>query len=219
MITQQQWREQLQEARFYGILDTGYLREDEILPKCKALLDGGADIIQLRAKGYSREDYRVLLWVIYDLFKDSSVPLIINDDLELALEFPRCGLHIGQDDVAVEVAREHLGPDRILGLSTHSVEQARGALEKADWLTYFCIGPVFPTQTKPDYIPVGLKLVGDVAALNQGRLPLFAIGGINRGNVAEVKAAGAQRVVVVSDVLMDPDSAEAVRQLKQAFRA
>lgn len=213
----EQKRTLLQGARFYGILDTGYLQPEQMQDKCRALLQGGADIIQLRAKRESRDEYRELLKAILPLFDGNDVPLIINDDIELALEFPRCGLHVGQDDLPVEEARRLLGPDRVLGLSTHSVEQAKGALQLQSYLTYFCIGPVFPTGTKPDYIPVGLNLAQEVWSLNQGQLPLFAIGGINRRNAPQVQQAGIQRVVVVSDVLLAEDTAAAVKEIRDVF--
>lgn len=213
----EQQRAFLQGAHFYGILDTGYLQPQQMRDKCLALQQGGADIIQLRAKRESRDEYRELLKSILPVFDGNDIPLIINDDLELALEFPRCGLHVGQDDLPVQEARRLLGPNRILGLSTHSMEQAEKALQLQSFLTYFCIGPVFPTGTKPDYVPVGLNMAREVWHLNQGQLPLFAIGGINRGNARQVHQKGIGRVVVVSDVLLDEDTAAAVKEIRDVF--
>lgn len=207
----------LSKAKFYGILDTGYLPVDKFPSMCSALLNGGADIIQVRAKKAGKDEYRKLLESVLPLFDKIDTPLIINDHLDIALEYPRCGLHIGQEDSSIEEARAKLGPDRIIGLSTHSVEQAAMALAKAPILSYFCIGPVFATRTKPDYVPVGLELVRAVAALNAGLLPLFSIGGINRKNVGKVRRAGANRIVVVSDVLEALDPTAAVRELRTAM--
>ena len=212
-------RRRLFAARLYGILDTGYLAPDRFVPLCRALIVGGAGIIQVRAKRESRDAYRRLLDAVLPLFDGLPIPLIINDHLDIVLEYPGCGLHIGQDDVPVREARAALGPDRVLGLSTHSVAQAQGALQVADALTYFCIGPVFPTNTKPDYVPVGLQLVTEVTALAADHSrqnpehapPLFAIGGINRRNIHDVRAAGAGRVVVVSDILQAGDPVAAAR--------
>ena len=201
----------LAKAKFYGILDTGYLAPEKFPAMCRALLDGGADIVQVRAKKATKAEYRKLLESVLPLFEKIVTPLIVNDHLDIALEYPRCGLHVGQDDAPIETVREKLGPDRIIGLSTHSVLQAEAALKKAHLLSYFCIGPVFATRTKPDYVPVGLELVRGVTTLNAGKLPLFAIGGINRNNVDQVVAQGARRVVVVSDVLQSPDPAGVVR--------
>lgn len=176
---------------------------------CSALLRGGAGILQVRAKKQSPAERKRLALLAAPLCEQHRVPLIINDDLELALTIPNAGLHIGQDDMPVAEARAALGSERIIGLSTHSLEQAEKALALEEGLLdYFVTGPVFPTQTKPDYIPVGLQLVGEVAALrkkiNRSGLPWYCIGGINRGNLAQVLSAGAERVVIVSDLLLAP---------------
>jgi thiamine-phosphate pyrophosphorylase len=204
-------------AKFYGILDAGYLRAEQFPAMCQALLAGGADLIQVRAKKASKSEYEKLLESVLPLFEGNDTPLIVNDHLDIALRHPRCGLHVGQDDATVEDARSKLGPNRVLGLSTHSVEQAKRALEKAPLLSYFCIGPVYATRTKPDYVPVGIELVRAVTALNDGILPLFSIGGINRANVEHVRHAGAERVVVVSDVLEAENPAHVVRELREAM--
>ncbi len=206
--------ERLRHARFYGILDAAYLAPAQFAPVCRAMLEGGADIVQVRAKGVDEAGYRALLESILPQFAKGNVPLIVNDHLAIALEYPGVGLHVGQDDTPVPAARAALGPDRILGLSTHSEKQAAAALEMAGILSYFCVGPVFPTLTKPDYRAVGLDLVKTVAAMNAERLPLFCIGGINRGNAAEVVAAGGRRLVAVSDVLHASDPAKAVAEFK-----
>lgn len=204
------------QPRFYGILDTGYVAAEAYVAKCAALLAGGADIIQLRAKKQSRLEKKAILEQIIPLFVGTNVPLVLNDDLELALEFPGIGLHIGQDDIPVAQARAALGAERVLGLSTHSPEQAAAAIAQAQLLHYFAVGPVFSTQTKPDYIPVGLQLVRHVAGLRPP-LPWVTIGGINRNNAQEVIAAGAQGLVAVSDPLLDADTAAAVAQYKALF--
>lgn len=200
---------------FYGILDTGYVPVEQWRSKCRALIKGGAGMIQLRAKRETHRKRIELLDTILPLFKKlKTIPLIINDHLDLALRYPGLGLHLGQDDRSPKECRKWLGPDRILGLSTHSIAQAEAAIALGDTLNYFAVGPVFATQTKPGYKPVGLDLIRKVVELKPP-IPFYAIGGITRQNVAEVKAAGAQRVVVVSDVLSDPDTAAAVKQIKQ----
>lgn len=207
----------LHSARFYAILDTGYVPAERWSDVCRALLLGGADIVQLRAKREDAAQRRALLDKMLPLFAPGAVvatppPLIVNDDIELALQYPGVGLHVGQDDLPAVEARKRLGPDRVLGLSTHSPEQARGALDlPAGVLDYFAVGPVFATPTKPTYTPVGLELVRDVAAMAPS-LPWFAIGGIKRDNLAAVRSAGAKRVVVVSEVLCAEDPAAAVRE-------
>lgn len=212
----------LSHARFYAILDTGYVPRSRWSKVCRALIEGGADIIQMRAKTERPAERRVLLGEILPLFAESRAgapPLVINDDIELALSHPGLGLHVGQDDLSAVEARRLLGPDRILGLSTHSREQVAGALALDNGvLSYFAVGPVFPTQTKPGYRAVGLDLVAH-AATEARNVPFFCIGGINRGNVAQVVAAGGRRVVAVSDILCDPDPAAAVREIRELLSA
>ncbi len=212
----------LRSARFYAILDTGYVPRDRWTPVCRALLLGGADLVQLRAKRETAAERRALLDEILPLFAPGAVvdappPLIVNDDLELALAYPHLGLHVGQDDLPPAAARARLGPGRLLGLSTHSPAQAAAALAlPAGTLDYFAVGPVFATPTKPTYTPVGLELVRHVASLRPA-LPWFCIGGIKRGNLAAVRAAGAERVVVVSEVLTAADPSALVRDYRAAL--
>jgi thiamine-phosphate pyrophosphorylase len=156
-----------------------------------------------------------LLESILPLFEPAEAPpLIVNDDIDLCLAYPGLGLHVGQDDLPVTEARARLGPDRILGLSTHSIEQAQGAINQAALLNYFAVGPVFATPTKPDYQAVGLELVRAVTDLRPP-LPFFCIGGIKRDNLETVIQAGAQRVVIVSDILQTPDPAAAIQTCRR----
>ncbi len=201
------------DTQFYGILDTGYVSQTDWIQKYNALVNGGAGLIQIRAKRESRPLRESLLNQILevrDKNAENHPPLIVNDDLELAARYPDVGLHIGQDDTPPKIARARLGPDRIIGLSTHCVDQATAAMElPEDTIDYFAVGPVFATQTKPDYAPVGLELVKWVASQSP-RVPFFCIGGINRENAALVAEAGGNRVVTVSDVLQAEDTAAAV---------
>ncbi|MEO0795535.1 MAG: thiamine phosphate synthase [Verrucomicrobiota bacterium] len=202
--------------RVYGILDTGYVKRDQWQKKCQQLIDGGADIIQLRAKGTSRDERRILLEEILPLFQSTATPLVLNDDWQLAAEYPGVGVHVGQDDAPVSEVRNALGDERILGLSTHSPDQAAKAIAQAHRLNYFAVGPVFATPTKPTYVPVGLELVRHVAGLHPP-LPWFCIGGIKRSNAQQVISDGAQALVAVSDLLLDSDTAQATRSLRAAF--
>ncbi len=212
----------LHRARFYAILDTGYVPRERWSAVCRALLHGGADIVQLRAKREDAAQRRRLLEEIMPLFTPGAVvaappPLVVNDDLDLALAHPGLGLHVGQDDLAPQLARARLGPDRILGLSTHSPEQAAAAQAlPPGTLDYFAVGPVFATPTKPTYAPVGLELVRHVAATRPA-LPWFCIGGIKRDNLAAVRAAGAARVVVVSEVLTAADPSALIGEYRSAL--
>lgn len=205
-------------AKFYGILDASLVKREQWLEKCQALIAGGAGVIQLRAKGETLSARILLLESILPTCEEARVPLIINDDLELCLKYPGLGLHVGQEDIPAVEARAHLGPDRFLGLSTHSLDQAKEALALVEVLNYFAVGPIFSTATKPDYTAVGLELIRDVVAL-EPELPFFVIGGINRTTVGKVCEAGARQVVVVSDVLCDDDTCKAVKGVCEVLQS
>jgi thiamine-phosphate diphosphorylase len=211
----------LRDAVFYGILDTGYVARENMYEKCRQLIMSGAKIVQLRAKKESEETRRELAFEMLPLFKKKNAPyFIINDSPELAAEIcgiiPNAGLHVGQDDMPPHEARKLIGKKRVLGLSTHSPEQAKNADGLSDILDYFAVGPVYATQTKPGRIPVGLQLVEYAAKMNF-KLPWFAIGGINMKTAQDVRKAGAQRIVAVSDVLLPKDTCAAVGELTKKF--
>lgn len=209
----------MEAARLYAILDTGYVTDERWTTVAAALLAGGADLLQVRAKGRSAADRRRLCEAVLPVLAahrtatGRAVPLIVNDDVELAASLPEAGAHIGQDDMSPTAARALLGPGRVLGWSTHSRAQAEAAIAHRDLLDYFAVGPVYPTGTKPDYVPVGLDLVRQVANLAPP-LPWFAIGGINATTLDAVLAAGAQRVVIVSALLTAPDPAATTAALR-----
>jgi thiamine-phosphate pyrophosphorylase len=203
----------LSSARFYAILDTGYVPPVRLPELARAVLAGGADVVQLRAKAATTPERIAWLRELAPLCAAAGVPLVCNDDLAAALAVSGVGLHVGQDDLVPAAARAALGAGRVLGLSTHSLAQAQAALALGEVISYFAVGPIFPTDTKPDYPAVGLELVRAVAALSPP-LPWFCIGGISRGNAASVRAAGASAIVAVSEVLRDDNPAMAVRTLR-----
>ena len=192
-----------------------------LFDKCVQIADAGVKIIQLRAKKEDSPTRRNLAFELLPIFKKrQDVFFIINDDIELAAEIcsliPNAGLHIGQDDGDPKSVRAEIGYDRVLGLSTHSIEQAAAADNLNDVLDYFAVGPVYATNTKPGRPAVGLELVEKVAASNPS-LPWFCIGGGNAKTAAQVRKAGGQRIVAVSDVLVQNDTTEAVKSLVATF--
>ena len=214
-----QYYDYLRDAVFYGIVDTGYVPFEKIESKCAALRDGGAKIIQLRAKKENHQTRRELALRLLPIFQTDNAPIfIINDDLELAASLPLAGLHIGQDDIPPADARRIIGEEKCLGLSTHSIEQAKAADSLSGVIDYFAVGPVYATNTKPGRPAVGLELVSAVASFKP-RLPWFAIGGINKKTASQVSAAGAERIVAVSDVLIPQDTTGAIRDLMENFSA
>jgi thiamine-phosphate pyrophosphorylase len=185
------------ECRLYGIVDLGYIEESEAPCVVEQMIEGGVDLIQLRGKGKSLDELADYAARLHELTARSSTPLIVNDHAEIASQLPVEGVHVGQDDDPIEVARRKAGREIVVGKSTHSVEQALTAQrEGADYLGF---GPIFATPTKPDYPPIGLSDIGRVHA--EVDLPIFCIGGINIDNLQSVIDAGAKRVVMVSGLL------------------
>jgi len=181
----------------------------------RELCDGGADLIQLRAKESIPDEIRRFAEAILPITDRASIGLVINDHPQLALQTGAFGCHLGQEDffdAGYSQAAQVTGcpPAIKLGLSTHAPEQARRALDaKPD---YIAIGPVFATDTKPTTRPVTLEYVCWAAA--NVNVPWFAIGGITLQNLDDVLAAGAKRICVVSAILKASDIAKACRAFK-----
>jgi thiamine-phosphate pyrophosphorylase len=200
MISRQQ-HPALREARLYGILDLGYVSEEDALAVAIAMLDGGVQVLQLRAKNKSPGAVRTITNDLAPLCRAHRVPFILNDYPELVKETGADGAHVGQDDMGVAEARALAGDDAIIGKSTHGLAQALAAEQEGS--DYIGFGPLFATPTKPDYAPIGLAEIGQLR--NLVSLPVFCIGGIKRENLSSVLAAGAQRVVIVSGILHASD--------------
>lgn len=200
----------LTSARLYGILDLGYVKQENLLPMTQQLLTGGVDLLQLRAKGHTAAQVIEMGQRVHELTLQAGVPLIINDH-PLAAKAVGCeGIHVGQEDDAVDKARQVVGSSCFVGKSTHSLAQAVAAQEEgADYIGF---GPLFATGTKPDYTPIGLQEIGTVHQRVQ--CPIFCIGGVNAARLETVLAAGARRVVVVSAFLCAADVAAEVASLR-----
>jgi thiamine-phosphate pyrophosphorylase len=196
----------------YGILDLGYVSEPDAVSVTSDLLAGGVDLLQLRAKNQPAATIRRVGESLLPLCRAAGVPFIINDHPALAAEIGADGVHLGQDDGTLAAARLIIGPDRIIGRSTHSLDQARAAL--VEGFDYIGFGPLFATPTKAGRPAIGLQ---DIAAMERevGRhIPAFCIGGIKRSNLTCVFAAGTRRVVIVSDLLLARDVLAATREAR-----
>lgn len=202
----------LERACLYGIVDLGYVGEARAATAARGLLDGGADLLQLRAKGHDTATILRVARVLLPLCRNAGLPFILNDHPELAAELDADGVHIGQDDGTLAAARACVGPGRLIGRSTHSLAQARAAL--AQGFDYIGFGPLFPTPTKAGRPAIGLTEVAAMEREVGANLPAFCIGGVKRANLPGVIAAGARRVVIVSDLLTAPDVALAAREAK-----
>ena len=195
--TLQQAMRSLSDCRLYGIIDLGYIQASDAGRLVEQMVEGGVDLIQLRGKNKPINELADLAAELHELTAKSPTPLIVNDYAEIASRVPVEGVHVGQDDDSIEIARQKAARDILIGKSTHSLEQALAAQrEGADYIGF---GPVFATPTKPDYLPIGLADIRRVYA--EVDLPIFCIGGINIDNLQAVIEAGAKRVVMVSALL------------------
>lgn len=198
--------------RLYTILDLGYTSEADAASTAARLLEGGADLLQLRAKGKDAATIRRVAEELMPLCRAANVPFILNDFPELAAELGADGVHIGQDDGPLAAAREIMGPGKLIGRSTHSLDQARAAM--AEGFDYIGFGPLFPTPTKAGRPGIGLENIATMEREVGSQIPAFCIGGIKRGNLTEVLAAGARRVVIVSDLLTATDVCAATHEAR-----
>jgi thiamine-phosphate pyrophosphorylase len=178
-------------------------------------LRGGVDIIQLRLKDADDETIVATARRYAAICRPQGVPLILNDRPDLVAAADTDGVHVGQDDTPVAQARALVGPQRIVGLSTHSPIQIDAAAAEPE-VDYIGVGPVHATPTKPGRPAVGLELVRYAAA--HATTPFFAIGGIDAANIAAVRAAGATRIAVVRAITDAPDPEAAARDLRSGTR-
>lgn len=206
----------LSDCRLYAFVDTAYIngRAPELI--AQQLCDGGADLIQLRAKNSSPAEVRQMAECILPITRKANVGLVINDHLEIAREIGAEICHLGQEDF-FDAGHQHISELGInsenlkIGLSTHAPEQAARAMKAG--ADYIAIGPVYPTGTKPTAKAVTLDYVRWAAA--NVTVPWFAIGGLNLSNLDEVLAAGARRICVVSAILNAPDVAKACGEFRR----
>ena len=180
-----------------------------------AVIEGGCRMVQLREKEWPSGRLLPVAERLLARARHAGVTFIINDRVDLAVAIGADGVHLGQDDLPARAARPLLRPGMTLGVSTHSVAQARAARD--DGADYVAVGSMFATVTKPDFELVGPALVRSLRA--DIRVPLVAIGGITHENVAEVIRAGADGVAVISAVCAAPDPTAATRRFLELIRS
>jgi len=189
----------ISDALLYGIIDLGYVAEGQAVEVSRALVEGGVGVLQLRAKAHDPDALVSLAISLRELCDEFCIPFVVNDHLKLARDCRAQGVHLGQEDGGLQEAREYLGDDVLVGRSTHSVEQARAALEEgADYIGF---GPLFPTPTKKGRPAIGVAHVSEVQSTVGSKIPVFCIGGIKPENIDLVLKSGACRCVVVSHLL------------------
>ena len=203
----------LDAARLYGIVDLGYLTADDCVRASLSLLEGGVDVLQLRAKGHERREITQIAYELAPLCRAGNVPFIVNDFVEIAREVGADGVHLGQDDGEIGDARAVLPAGSLVGRSTHTPAQAHAALKEG--ASYIGFGPLFPTPTKEGRPGIGLGDLEEVERAVGAEIPVFCIGGIKAENLSQVLGAGASRVVIVSGLLQAEDIQGACRQVRE----
>jgi thiamine-phosphate pyrophosphorylase len=208
-------RARLADARLYLCTDARTARGD-LAEFAEAALAGGVDVVQLRDKGadgaLEARAELAALEVLADACARHGALLAVNDRADVARAAGADVLHLGQDDLPVEWARKIVGDDVVVGRSAHSADETAAAADETG-VDYFCVGPCWPTPTKPGRPAPGLGLVRTVAGREPAR-PWFAIGGIDHARLDEVLAAGARRVVVVRAITEAADPRAAAAALK-----
>jgi thiamine-phosphate pyrophosphorylase len=204
-------RERLRTARLYFVCEARPATDLETL--LRAALTGGADILQLREKELGRAEIERAAGTFRRIADTFRALFSLPDDPELARACDADGVHVGQDDASAEEARELLGEDAIIGLSTHSEEQIAASAERP--VDYISVGPIWETPTKEGRPAVGLELISHAA--EKAPHPFFAIGGIDTANAGQVIEAGAERLCVVRAIRDAADPAATATELRQAF--
>lgn len=200
----------------YCLTDAQHSQGRDHLTVVKQMLSAGVHIIQYREKQQSQKVMYQDCLAIREMTRAAGAAFFVNDDIALAIAVNADGVHVGQDDLPVPVVRQLVGESMIIGLSTHSPEQAQAAVQSG--ADYIGVGPVFSTMTKQDVgQPVGLAYVRYAAQ----RIPLttVAIGGINAANVSDVIRAGADCAAMISDIVAAPDIRAKAEQLQAIIQA
>lgn len=202
------------EVKLYVIISSNLMKKslEEVL---QDVIEGGADAIQLREKTMSDREFLIIARQVRKVTAQSKTVFIVNDRVEIARKADADGLHIGQSDIDITTARNILGHNKIIGVSTHTISQARRAQQSG--ADYIGAGPVFSTATKSYEPPVGLDYVQQVK--KEITIPFVAVGGINIGNVQEVLHAGGRRIAICSAIICSENIIGVTRVFKDLLMA
>lgn len=193
----------------YAITDRYWLNGRRLADVVENVLKNGATFLQLREKEFSHEEMVQEAMEIKEIAARYQVPFVINDDIYAAKEIDADGVHIGQSDMEYQKARQILGPDKIIGISAATLEEAVAA-EKAG-ADYIGVGAVFPTDTKADHTPVTLEALKQIT--DAVSIPVVAIGGINADNLTKLAGTGIDGISVISAIFGQPDPGIATKEL------
>ena len=194
----------------YAVTDRSWLNGQTLYEQVEQALKGGVSFLQLREKELEEQAFLEEAKVIQELCKKYQVPFLINDNVELAASIGADGVHVGQSDMAAGAAREKLGPDRIIGVSARTVGEALEAQRQG--ADYLGVGAVFPTGSKADAVEVDHQVLKEICSAVE--IPVIAIGGIGRDNVAQLKGSGICGIAVISAIFAQNDIEAAARELR-----
>ena len=198
--------------QLYAVTDRQWLQKGQSLADVvEAAILGGATLIQLREKTMDDERFICEAMEVKKVTDAYGIPLIINDNLKVCLACDAAGVHVGQDDLRAEKVREMLGPDKIIGVTAKTVEQAKAAVRQG--ADYLGSGAMFGSSTKSEARPMTLDEFKEIR--RSVSVPIVLIGGIDAENIRELKGSGAQGVAVVSGIFAQPDVEAAARKLKK----
>ncbi len=200
----------LHRTRLYVLISSS-IATKSVIETAKLVIDGGADAIQLREKTISDSEFSSLAREVHDITTKRGSLLIINDRVHIAREINADGVHLGQHDMSVSRAREIIGNEKIIGVSTHNIIQARQA--QKDGADYIAIGPIYPTRTKGHEPSIGIEVIKKISGTVS--IPIIAIGAITLENLDEVLKAGASRVAVCSAIIGSKDIYSSTKRYKE----
>ena len=201
------------DTTLYFITDSTCVPEERFLPVVEAACKGGATIIQLREKDKSTREYMKLAMATHEITARYGIPLIIDDRVDVALAIGAEGVHVGQSDMPVRLARKLMGADKIVGATTKTVPQALEAYEQG--ADYLGCGAIYPTTTHVNTVITPVATLKDV--VKAVPIPVNAIGGLNKDNISVLKDSGIAGICVVSAIMKAADPETAARELKQTF--
>ncbi|MFH0877301.1 MAG: thiamine phosphate synthase [Candidatus Omnitrophota bacterium] len=204
-------KKRLKNSRLYLILDKGVCGKRSLSLILRQALQGGVDIVQYRDKKSSRKSMIKNALALHRLTTKFDVPLLVNDRLDVAMASGAEGIHLGQDDLPVELCRRMLGPAKLIGISCHDKQEIKRSQNKK--VDYVAFGPVFPTALKPNLQPRGIKTLKKCMTMT--RKPLFAIGGINKKNIEQLACLQNVGAVVCREICRSKDPLKTTKALKQ----
>ena len=201
------------DMKLYFITDSTTVPSDCFLPVVEAACKGGATIVQLREKDKSTREYMDLAVATHEITARYGIPLIIDDRVDVALAIGAEGVHVGQSDMPVGIARKIMGPDKIIGATTKTIPQALEAYEQG--ADYLGCGAIYPTTTHVKTVITPVETLKEI--VKAVPVPVNAIGGLNKDNIFVLKGSGIAGICAVSAIMKAADPELAARELKQAF--